>query len=97
VTQRTFDHSGPRDNWEYVTPTRLGCRIETSAFVLANGTWALDQFLPPTSNLVTVTSDLMDGRELVGTFCITEAGGSVGDEANEQTITLQSHGTFSIS
>ena len=96
VRQDLVDNSGPADDWEYKTPRRVGATVTTSSFVSGTGTAELQLALPPTTTPVLVSINLLDGRAFTGTFYISDLGVSASDDPNEESLTLESTGTFAI-
>jgi hypothetical protein len=94
LTQKIINTSGPQDDYEYNVGTRLGCRLTGSAFVPAAGSAAADLIIAGAE--VTVTGNILDGRTFTGTFVVPEVGLSTGDDANEESITLESTGSFTL-
>lgn len=91
---RLIDTSGPMDTVEYSRASRAGLELTARHFVPAAGAAALD--LIGATTAFTVTCDLLDGRTLTGTFLCPDAGATANDDANEQSMTLKSTGTWTI-
>lgn len=92
---REVEHSGPQDDWEYSSVTRTGVTITVESYMPSSGgSTAIDLVAARTP--VTVTTDLIDGRSLSGTFTPISASGEAGDDAGSESLTLKSYGEVVI-
>lgn len=95
VSSDIVEHHGPNDDYEYVSPRRLGARLTARCFVVSSADLSL--IMPPQSTGHLFTCDLIDGRNFLGTFFLESAEASASDDPNEFNISARSYGTFSIS
>jgi hypothetical protein len=93
VATREADHSGPQDKEEYATITKKRLTLTIEAFTPASGgASALDLV----GKRVTVSANTIDGRTLAGTFNVTDAEASSGEEAGSESLTCKSVGAWTL-
>ena len=89
------DHSGPADTFSYSTAVRTKVTLTVESYMPASGgSTALDLVAAKTA--VAVSTDLIDGRTLAGTFTPTSANGEASDDPGSESLTLESYGTVTI-
>lgn len=93
---KEVEHSGPQDDWEYSTVLRTGVTLTVESFMPSSGgSTAIDLVMARAT--VAVSTDLIDGRTLAGTFTPVSASGDAGDDSGSESLTLKSYGTVTIS
>ena len=95
-SNKEVEHSGPNDDWEFSTVVRTGVTLTIESFMQSSGgSAAID--LVTAKAPVAVSTDLIDGRTLAGTFTPISASGDSGDDVGSESLTLKSYGAATIS
>ncbi len=104
VTQDLYEHHGPQDDWDFVTPRRLGWQIEITKFVAAADSGAtkegtlLGDLVDSTvdEDGVAIAATLGSGDVLSGTAHFTDLAEAMSDDPDQETVTLRGTGALSI-
>jgi len=95
IDSDVVEHNGPQDVWRYRTWRRGGAALKVDSFIMAAGLSA-DLVLAIAGSPVLVTSNLVGGSTLTGTFIITRAEAKASDDPDEWSVDLESTGTFAF-
>ena len=96
--QTVVEHHGPQDDYDRITPTRLGLEISTTSFVPSSTfAAAFRSITPPSSTPINIVLDLVDGGTVAASGFLTSAEVSVGDGANAESFVFRATGLFQTS
>lgn len=111
-TQKLVDHSGPKDDWEYSTPTRGGWTVSITRFLpVTDATPSDDDGAAADADTGMVLTDMAlvateyiqfqgnvgDGTTLTGYCHWTNDVVNVSDDATKESIDLQGYGALTSS
>lgn len=97
-TQTIVERHGPQDDYDYISPTRLGLEISTDSFIpTTNYANALRGLMPPSSTAVNIALDLVDGGTIAASGYLTSAEASVGDGPTTESFVFRATGPYQVS
>jgi len=104
-------HHGPKDDYEYHTPRRLGGTVSITRFLPTTDATPADdegsaadadvgtllELVAPDETVVVINAKMGDGRTLIANVHWTDIAEAVGDDPTVETISLQFTGPYTVS